>query len=142
MRAILIDPVAEKISETEFDGDYRSIYRLLSDPEYHLNVTTFTAIYITNRDSLFVDDNGLLTAPRYFFKWRDYRQPLAGRGLILGLRSSDGENIATKLSLAHVKNMVTFHRLSVKGFDHGDYTTDAGVGVIWSRPRFGPPEDA
>ena len=38
MRAILIDPVAKTVREVEHDGDYREIYRLLSDPENDIKI--------------------------------------------------------------------------------------------------------
>lgn len=148
MRAILIDPIARTISETEHNGDYRDIYRLLSDPEHGLEVDDFNTVLWNNRNVVFVDGEGLLKNPRYFFTIRGYLQPLAGRGLILGLNGP--ETIATDLTLRQVRPSIGFQELSVQGFTHEEGKTkyhkhplfgDEEVNVIRQTPVFGPPEN-
>ena len=96
MRAILIDPFTETISEVEYVGPYQQIYALLSHET--MPVDTFTTVNLgdENQNAIFVDDNGLLNDPTHFFVWMDYAQPLAGKGLILGC-DDEGESIATDL---------------------------------------------
>lgn len=140
MRAILIDPVAETVTEVDHSGDYKEIYHFLSDEMHGLEVDTFDAVRINDSDTIFIDDDGLLKDPRYFFKWQGYEQPLAGRGLILA-SDQEGETIGTELSLDYVKRHVSFGKLKVLGFDHGTYDREDGMHVIWNRPVFGPVED-
>jgi len=62
MRAILIDPFNETVTEVEHNGDYREIYKLLSHET--VKVDTFTVIGIDHNDAIYVDDNSLLGTPR------------------------------------------------------------------------------
>ena len=55
----------------------------------------------------YVNEEGLLDDPRYFFMFRDGHQPLAGHGLILSTTGDGGEAPCT-LSLHWVKERVTF----------------------------------
>lgn len=106
MRAILINPLEQSITEVEYNGDFRNIYE-------HLKCDTFDVVRLNNKDDVFVDDNGLLTFPNphgYFIWMREDGKPygpLAGRGLILGL-NHEGESIATDMSLDEVKRKVRF----------------------------------
>ncbi len=145
MRAILIDPVTKTVTETAYNDDYRQIYKLLSDEANGLKVDCFTVVYIDRRNAIFIDDEGLLKNPRYFFFYRGYPQPLAGRGLILGCDRS-GENVATSLIATEVAREITFRHLSVQGWQQFTGKTDAShplgpdAHVIKIEPVFGPPE--
>ena len=160
MKAILIDPVAETVTEVEHDGDYHQIYELLSDKEHGLNVGTFEIVRLGVKtpddkieNTLYVDENGLLNEPRYFFIYQGYHQPLAGRGLILGTTLEDetdvtdegGKSIGTTLTVEEVRSRVAFKQLSVEGFEQSEGVTDHPVfgrtPFIRSRPIFGPPKD-
>lgn len=141
MRAILIDPEAKTITEVDYDGNYKSIYKLIG-------CQTFTVVGINDNESIFVDDEGLLNNPEFFFMWRGYHQPLAGKGLILGV-DDEGESVETKLTLDYVVDHVTFPELSFQGFDPipegavtgKDHWMGEGIPVIGHTPVFGPPED-
>ena len=55
----------------------------------------------------FVDDEGLISEKeQMFFLHEDYPQPLAGKGLVLGCRASDGETIAPTTTIAEVASKV------------------------------------
>jgi len=145
MRAILIDPVAKTVREVEHDGDYREIYRLLSDPENDIKVDTFDAIGIDGVNSIYIDDNGLLNDPKYFFKWEGYAQPLAGRGLILGT-DEEGASISTTLTLDFVAAKVGYMALRVDDIVPFSGTMDHPVlgpntPVIGNRPVFSTRKD-
>ena len=103
MRAILIDPFNESVTEVEHNGDYRNIYTLLSHETQP--VDTFTVVSIDDDNDIFVDDNGLLNNPTHFFMWKGYTQPLAGKGLILA-HDDEGESIGTTLLLNRAKKNV------------------------------------
>ena len=89
MRAILIDPAKQTVTEVDYDGDYQSIYKLT-------DCTTFAVPYaLENEDALYVDDEGLLNGPVNFFTIGGYPEPLAGKCLILGT-DEDGKSVAAK----------------------------------------------
>ena len=142
MRAILINPEVRTITEVEHNGDYKQIYE-------YLQCGTFTAVGIEHKDgasnAIFVDDEGLLNDPRFFFLYKGYNQPLANNGLILG-SDEEGETVGTTLSLEHVKSRVRFVELSVEGWEEIDGVTGPdhpmgeGFQIIGHQPIFGPPK--
>ena len=88
MRAILIDPAKQTVTEVDYDGNFRSINKLI-------DCQTFAVPYVLeNEDSLYVDDEGLWGAT-HFFTIEGYPEPLAGKCLILGT-DEDGESVAAK----------------------------------------------
>lgn len=108
MRAILINPFDETVTEIEHDASsYKNIYDEISTPTHQ--VDTFTCHYpsepLPDGDAVFVDDEGLLKGPTCFFAIDGY--PLAGCGLILG-SDSMGETAPAKAELANVKERVKF----------------------------------
>ena len=141
MRAILIDPEAKTITEVQYDGNYKSIYKLI-------DCETFTFVGIDGENVIFVDDEGLFKEPKHFFIWKGYPQPLSGKGLILDT-DDEGDSIATDLPIDYVKSQVKFTELSLKGFDPipegavtgKDHWMGEGVPIIGHVPVFGPPEE-
>lgn len=102
-KTILIDPHTRTISEVEYNGNYQHIYDLIGADCYDC------ARINKHGDAIFVDDEGLMKeGPQAFFLHEDYPQPLAGKGLLLGCRASDGETIAPTTTLAEVTAKVTW----------------------------------
>lgn len=100
MKAILIDPETKTIKEVDYDGDYRSIYKLI-------DCDCYTAVTINKHgETVWVDDEGLFTKTHYF-KIAGYPDPLAGKGLLLRT-DSNGESVATELTVEHLEDMVRF----------------------------------
>jgi hypothetical protein len=132
MKAIFIDPQARTVTLIEHGGDYRSILKTI-------DVQIFTCVALDSANTLFVDDEGLLNDPRYFFEIGDYPQPLAGKGLVLGI-TDDGDSADTTLPLPAVESAVRFLELKVDGFANGDYVQKDGTFVIWNRPVLTPRE--
>ena len=95
MRAILIDPFNQTITEVEYSGDYKQIYNLI-------DCNTFTVSSISDADDLFLDDEGLLKDNRYF-TWSGH--PFAGKGLILA-HDEEGDTIPTTYDLKEVLDRV------------------------------------
>lgn len=126
MRAILIDPEKKTIEEVDYDGEYKHIYELL-------NIETFTCIDLGEGETLYVDDNGLLNDPQFFFEWEGYAQPIAGRGLILST-NEDGDTVASEMALEEAKKRITFSQYKVEGFEEFEGTTER-FGEVW--PVFG-----
>jgi len=89
MKAIFINAEEQKIEKIDFDGDYRKI-------QDKIGCRCFTCVYLdTGNDAIFIDDEGLLTLDAnskfFFMKGRNYAQPFAGNGLILGA-DEEGES--------------------------------------------------
>lgn len=100
-KAFLIDPELQRITQVEYSGDYKNIYE-------HIKADTFDcARFNADGDGVFVDDNGLLNGPEHFFVVEGYAQPLAGRGLVLGV-NEDGESIAPRVTLEWLQAHVAF----------------------------------
>ena len=97
MKAILINPFNQTITEIKYSGNFKEIYKLI-------DCSTFDCINIDNDNTLFVDDEGLLQENRYFY-WKDYTN-LAGKALIIGVDYQTGEDCDTSWSLQEVENMV------------------------------------
>ena len=85
MKALLIDPVAETVTTIEIN-DWRDISPAL-------NCSLFDCVQISSNVSIFVDDEGLYVEDQHFFYHPGYRQPLAGRGLVLGFDDETGNSI-------------------------------------------------
>lgn len=110
MKAYLIDPFTQTVSEVEYSGDYREIYSLI-------DCDTFTcADFNPFGDTVFVDDEGLINGkPQEFFLIGDYPTPLAGKGLVLGT-NEDGESVEPSMTIHQVAarvdwipNIYTYH---------------------------------
>lgn len=87
-KGLLIDTKAHEIREVEVT-DLASMYR-------HIGCDLVEAVYLNaKRDSVFVDEEGLLHGPTHFFYIKGTHQPLAGNGLVLGCTPS-GNSVAPK----------------------------------------------
>lgn len=100
MKAILINPFDQTVTEVEYSGDYRDIYKLI-------DAQCFDVARLPHRDGIFVDDEGLLNGTTHFFQHEDYPNPLAGKGLIIGC-DEEGESVDCKTTLNEVKAKVSF----------------------------------
>ena len=86
MKAILIDPERKAITEVEYDGNHRSINKLI-------DADLFDVVRISpDGDGIFVDDEGLYRQNHYW-KLDGCASPLAGKGLVLGV-DAQGESIS------------------------------------------------
>lgn len=116
MRAILIDPVAKTVTEVDHKDDYRDIYRLIE-------AEPFTVLEVGPGDWLFLDDEGLYRPGQKFFRWKDYPQPLAGKGLLLG-GDEEGDSVDTQRTIEWVQEHVGFlDDVFVAGFRNFSGTT-------------------
>ncbi|MFN7323068.1 MAG: hypothetical protein ACK5SP_02225 [bacterium] len=88
MQAYLINPFAQTITQVEYTGNYQQIYDLI-------DAETFDVARINEHgDGIFIDDEGLIREKdQAFFKHKEYPQPLAGLGLVLGC-DDEGESVA------------------------------------------------
>lgn len=99
--AYLIDPAARTVTQVEYTGDYTNIYT-------HIDADCFDIVRVyRNGDGIFVDDEGLLKPQEHFFLHRNYPNPLAGKGLMLGC-DEEGESIAPQTSIETLREDITF----------------------------------
>lgn len=117
LHAILIDPTSRTVEPVELNRGYREISRILG-------CGCFTTLGLSRSEVLYLDDEGLLKEePGPFFKLEGYPQPLAGRGLILGL-DFDGESVSTKLTVEKVRQKVSWPEVKFVGFADSSGTED------------------
>lgn len=98
----LIDPTKQEITEVHFHGEYAQIYKLIDADCYDM------ARINEHGDGICVDDEGLFKERQDFFFFDGYPQPLAGKGLVLGCRASDGETVAPHITLQELRDKVKF----------------------------------
>ena len=136
MRAFLIDTPNKQIVEVDYDGNYKSINKLI-------HADLFTVVYLDPSvmpDVVFVDDEGLINNnPHGWFKVDTYPQPLRGYGLVLGT-DADGESVSPNVTLDALRARVTFYNddelgdpesyahFEVTGFDSPDAMLEALFG--------------
>mgnify|MGYP003134811498 FL=1 len=103
MKAYLIDPINKIVSVVDYNGDYQTINKLINSQR------GFDAVYgFRNEDTLYVDDEGLLTKENYCFEFtydNGHVAPLMGKALVLGT-DAEGESVAVKSSLEEVESKI------------------------------------
>lgn len=111
MKAILIDPVNQTVSEVEHDDS-----RTLESINGHIEADCFDVVTVNmKRDGIYVDDEGLFKEDLYIFNYFDPEEmyepaQLAGKGLILGC-DDEGRAIAPSLTVEEVRRNVRFRGL-------------------------------
>jgi hypothetical protein len=93
MRAFLIDPFRQEVTEVNYSGDYKQICEFI-DAEL-FDVARLNA----NGDGIYVDDEGLYAEDQRFFQHKFYPNPLAGKGLVLGCDMDTGESASASMTL-------------------------------------------
>jgi hypothetical protein len=101
MKAFLIDPRAQSITEVEHDDSLENIYELIQ-------ATLFDVVRINNAgDVIYVDDEGLFR-DGCFFMVEGIPSPIAGNGLVLGT-DHQGRTVAPTLeSVESLEDKVRF----------------------------------
>lgn len=101
-KAILINAKANTVSIVEV-GEYTDIYK-------HCGFETFTCVGLPQeKETLYVDDEGLINGTDYGFSIKGYQDPLFGNGLILGTRSN-GDSRDTDITLEEIAESVRCFR--------------------------------
>ena len=110
MKAFHINAEARTITEVEVSKGYTNIYPFLSTSLK--KVDCFTCVGIEQDDSIYVDDEGLLTIQfdTPFFLYDGYPQPLSGNGLVVGT-DEEGESVDPKNTLEDIKGKVKWMTL-------------------------------
>ena len=136
MRALLIDPFSQSISEVDYDGQWQSIAQLIA-----IGSRPFTLVRMANRHHIYLDDEGLYQPLQRFFKLKQYPQPLAGRGLVLR-DGEDGDETPASIGVEELQSLILWLPPSIR---FTGTTTREGeidhpilgkLDVIESTPRF------
>jgi hypothetical protein len=111
MKAFLIDPFTQSVTEIECDGDFDEIYALLG------GVELVDFVKIDDADLIYVDDEGLFVKPvkqQYFYFDKQF---VAGKGLVISL-DQYGEATTPIISRDDLVRRITFP-------DHGKASAHA-----------------
>jgi hypothetical protein len=87
VNVFLIDPFERKITSIRWDGDWKSIAKMLDCDLFDV------ARFHENGDCVFVDDEGSFRDDQQYFRIKGYAVPIAGKGLVLGTEGT-GESVA------------------------------------------------
>ena len=105
MRAILIDPEDKTVTEVDYDGDYKSIYKLIGCSTFDVVRTS------TSNDGIYIDDEGLYAKDQAFWSYRynDTHEPikLINKGLVLGC-DDEGDSVAPDSTVEDIKKNITW----------------------------------
>jgi hypothetical protein len=101
MRAILINAEHRTITETDLDGSLASLQQIVG------GMIEPVTLGLDGIHHCYVNEEGLLDHPQYFFMFRGGHQPLAGNGVILSL-TEEGEEAPCTLLLEWVAERVDF----------------------------------
>lgn len=100
----LINPEARTIAPVEFLGGANHLH----DIQKALDCRIITSTSLDDTDGIYCDDEGLLRDDaRYFFGVRGRAEPIAGRGLVLGV-DAEGYDTAPSITLEALRERVFF----------------------------------
>ena len=106
INALFIDVVKQTVTPIEIKNKYTEYYPLLE-------CQTIEAIHLENGDVIYIDEEGLLSPQKGYFRLKGYPQVYAGHGLVIGTRISkfDENDDASCLSTVQdILNLITFLR--------------------------------
>ena len=107
MKAYLIDPEKQEVTEVEYSGDYKDIYKLI-------DCSTFEIVGITPKgDGIYVDEEGLYAEKKHLWSFKgilfeNHLFNLSNKGLVLG-SNIVGDTIQSDFSLEEIKERVVWH---------------------------------
>jgi hypothetical protein len=100
MRALLINPFDRTVTEIEHNGSLEAMRETI-------RCQTVCTVQLTDRETLWLDDEGMLVEGTPVFSISGSDQAFAGIGLILG-SSPAGNNIASRLPTEAVKTAINW----------------------------------
>jgi hypothetical protein len=134
MKAYLIDPFKREVTQVEYSGDYKEIYKLL-------DCTCFDVVTINSEsDSVFVDDDGHYADKKALFcvTGNAGSVNLVNKGLVLGT-NEEGDSVEPTIFMDDLEDMISWPDAAI--FQGGTVHTlndDLSTGELLSRaPSFG-----
>lgn len=126
MRGILIDPASKAVTVVDATGEREDIYSLLA-------CTTIEGIALVMGEILYVDEEGMMAAePGPFFALDGIDEPLAGRGLVLGL-DVYGKHHNSHMQVADVLDMISWPDIEIVGFEETSNANEIGHRPIFRK---------
>lgn len=110
MKAILINTRKRTVSEIQVENAYPDINKAIGCSTITVGTEWEEG---GKRDTLFVDDEGLLVSGNPCFRIEGGHQPFAGCGVILGT-NDEGESVDASLTVDEVRDMVVWTNLVVQ----------------------------
>lgn len=107
MQAYFINPFSQNVTTVDYDGDYKSISRMIDASRGCFDVVRLYWNQMSIHDAAFVDDEGLYVEDQAFWIHRNYPQPLAGKALVLGC-NEEGDSVAPKTSFEDLVGDIHF----------------------------------
>jgi len=107
MQAYFINPFSRNVTTVDYDGDDKSISRMIDASRGCLDVVRLYWNQMSIHDAAFVDDEGLYVEDQTFWIHRNYPPPLAGKALVLGC-DEKGDSVAPKTSFETLSNDIRF----------------------------------
>jgi len=102
MKAFLIDPRNETVTETTYNGNIEDIYN-------QIDVRNFEVATINDEgDGVYVDGEGLFSDERFVFTVRGYSGPLVNPAMVIGCNPETGENREASVTLEWLERNVNF----------------------------------
>ena len=116
MRGILINPNDQTVMDCEYDGDYKTIYKLIQNGDSPFDVRQIGDL---EGESIFFDDEFLLKCregeAKPYFYLNGVPDPIGGCALILGV-DGEGDSVETKLTVEEVSANVRWALLTLTGW--------------------------
>lgn len=108
MQGYLVDPFEKKVSRVSTSG-YPHFKELIKvDLICAVTVKVYDdGSFMSKRDTLWVDDEGLYVKDQAYFQVEGYAQPLAGYGILLGT-DEEGETVGAYMEFKPFKRMISF----------------------------------
>jgi len=107
VKAIIVDPVEKTLTPVIYNGDYKTIYKMIKCDTFDVARTEAAGHPL----SVYVDDEGLFKHNQSFFMFNGMPQPLAGMGLIFGEVDDEGyDTDAPDIEL--IKDSVVFMNIA------------------------------
>ena len=101
MRAILINPENQTVTEVKYNNNYKEIYELIG-------CNTFCCpVDFENGDTMYADDEGNFKIQKGGIVMKNWYYPILGKILILGT-GNDGESIDAKSDCQELAAQITW----------------------------------
>jgi hypothetical protein len=104
MRIIKINSITQCVIEFEIENNTDHLKQFQEQVGGYIEA----AYEFKNKDTVFVNEEGLLNNPQVFFEIKGANQPFAGHGIVVGFNPKNGESISAKSSLAEIKAKISF----------------------------------
>lgn len=106
MRALAIDPYMRSVTETENGGELKDMYAAIG-------CGTVVPIQLSRTETLWLDDNGFLTAGKPVWGLYSYG-PVCGKGLVLGT-TRGGRTVASRYAIDDIERLVIWSEMESTG---------------------------